>query len=212
MRRVNHFVALGDSLTEGVGDAVDGLEPVGAHDLLARALRAETPGTRYTNLAKRGLLAREVRATQLAPAMDLSPDLVSVIAGANDVLKGQWHPETFRESMNALLGAFADPGRVVWTATLPNFAVRLPLDEGRKARLGAQFAEANAVIRELAEHHGTLLFEFDGHPAGGDPAFWSADQVHPNAHGYRLMAREWINFLRRQANLALPTRFLDPAT
>lgn len=38
-----HYVALGDSFTEGVGDPVDGFAPLGAVDHLAAASRQANP-------------------------------------------------------------------------------------------------------------------------------------------------------------------------
>ena len=41
----------------------------------------------YANFAKRGLVTEEIRLQQLEKALTFNPDLVSLIAGANDVLK-----------------------------------------------------------------------------------------------------------------------------
>ncbi|MBK8834875.1 MAG: hypothetical protein IPO29_08425 [Anaerolineae bacterium] len=75
----HHYVALGDSFTEGVGDPVEGFEMLGAMDRLAAALRQSNPALQVTNLAKRGLVLAEIRDQQLAPALGLKPDFVSVV-------------------------------------------------------------------------------------------------------------------------------------
>src|SRR4051794_23648350 len=82
------FVALGDSTTEGLMDPLpDGSGFRGWADRLAETLAVLEPGLRYANLAVRGKLARQVRETQLEPALALQPDLVSLLVGLNDMLR-----------------------------------------------------------------------------------------------------------------------------
>ena len=86
--RYRRFVALGDSTTEGLMDPLpDGSGFRGWADRLAEILAAIEPDLRYANLAVRGKLARQVRETQLEPALALKPDLVSLLAGLNDMLR-----------------------------------------------------------------------------------------------------------------------------
>jgi lysophospholipase L1-like esterase len=80
------YVALGDSQTEGMNDldAHGGIR--GWADRFAVYLAESNPDLLYANLAIRGRRTKRVRADQLDPALALNPDLVSVMAGANDVL------------------------------------------------------------------------------------------------------------------------------
>ncbi len=66
--RFRRFVALGDSLTEGMCDP-DG------------------PAFEYANLAVRGKLMQQIVDQQVPAAVALQPDLVSLIGGGNDVLR-----------------------------------------------------------------------------------------------------------------------------
>ena len=81
------YVALGDSQTEGMndGDEVRGYR--GWADRLAEHLTAAQPQLRYANLAVRGRVTGEVRTEQLPAALSLRPDLVTVLAGLNDLLR-----------------------------------------------------------------------------------------------------------------------------
>ena len=75
------YVALGDSFTAG-------RESIEAHrwaDRLADGLRAVNSELVYANLAVDGANSAEVL-EQIPPALDLAPDLITVICGANDVL------------------------------------------------------------------------------------------------------------------------------
>ena len=90
MNHWHHYVAMGDSFTEGIGDSVEGFAKLGAMDRIAAALRQTNPNLRYTNLAKRGLVVSEIREQQLETALRLKPDFVSVVVGANDIMTGRF--------------------------------------------------------------------------------------------------------------------------
>ena len=79
----SRYVAIGDSLTEGLGDDPwPGDVPRGWADRVAQHLtdQAGHP-VHYANLAVRGQKAAQVRATQLPAALAAGPDLVTVTAG-----------------------------------------------------------------------------------------------------------------------------------
>ncbi|CAM4052588.1 SGNH/GDSL hydrolase family protein [Janibacter anophelis] len=82
------YVAIGDSLTEGIGDDPwpDGT-PRGWADRLAEMLAAHHGDVEYANLAVRGLRAQQVLESQVAPALAMEPDVVTLTAGMNDLLR-----------------------------------------------------------------------------------------------------------------------------
>jgi lysophospholipase L1-like esterase len=95
---IGSFVALGDSFTEGVGDpypdgtghrglSYRGLSYRGWADRFAERLAADRPDLRYANLAVRGRLVGQVVAEQVPQAVVMAPDLVSIAAGGNDLLR-----------------------------------------------------------------------------------------------------------------------------
>lgn len=203
---MRHFVALGDSFTEGIGDPVEGIRLQSAFDWLAQWMQAANPGLRYTNLASRGLRAAEIRAQQMQRGLGLGPDFVSVVAGANDCLKGPFSAERLRAELNLMLGAFQSVGARLFTATLPDFTLRLELPNGVRERVRRNLEAAGGVIRELAHQHGAVCFDFWGHPLERDPTLWSADGVHPNARGYLEVARQVAVVLEQHGiAMRLPT-------
>jgi lysophospholipase L1-like esterase len=209
-----NFVALGDSLTEGIGDPVEGYEMVGWTSHFVKALRQENINLRYTNLARRGLLTSEISVTQLEPALALKPDLVSVIAGGNDVLKGKWNPAQFEIDLGYMFEKLTASGATVLTATLPDFLF-LPVPERLKERLTANIIEMNQVIRRVAQKYNAGCGEGWNEPAAKEASFWSTDWVHPNAYGYTILAQEMLSALQqweqsnRLSNAILSTSNLD---
>lgn len=94
----NRLVCLGDSFTEGVGDE-DPSSPNGVRgwaDRAAGQLAANDQGFRYANLAIRGKLLGQILAEQLEPALALNPDVVTLYAGGNDLMRPKvgCHPNT----------------------------------------------------------------------------------------------------------------------
>ena len=85
---IDTFVAIGDSFTEGLNDPGAGGEFRGWADRVAGALAAHRPGFRYANLAIRGKLLGQIVAEQVPRAVELAPDLVTLAAGGNDILRG----------------------------------------------------------------------------------------------------------------------------
>ena len=88
-RGFHRYVALGDSFTEGVGDP-DPTRPNGLRgwaDRVAEVLADRSDDFGYANLAIRGRKLPQVLAEQLEPALALRPDLVTIYAGGNDILR-----------------------------------------------------------------------------------------------------------------------------
>lgn len=186
---IHHFVALGDSFTEGIGDPVEGIELRSAHDWTALWMQAANPEMQYTNLAVSGLKVAEVRSQQMQRALNLNPDFISIVAGANDALKGPFSAEAIRAELNLMFGAFHSSGAQLFLSSLPNATLRLALPDGIKQRLKANLETTNAIIRELAGQYGAICLDFWDSPLEHDASLWSQDGIHPNAKGYLEIAR-----------------------
>src|SRR5262245_61561497 len=104
------YVALGDSQTEGLGDGDDSTGLRGWADRLAERLAAGNPGFQYANLAVRGRLAGQVHAEQLAPALALRPDLATVVAGVNDLLRRRFDADEVGGHLEAMFAALTAQG------------------------------------------------------------------------------------------------------
>ncbi|PZT92351.1 MAG: SGNH hydrolase, partial [Gordonia sp. (in: high G+C Gram-positive bacteria)] len=109
------FVAIGDSFAEGVGD-VEPRCPNGVRgwaDRVAEVMAREDPEFRYANLAIRGRLLPAVLGEQLEPALAMKPDLATICAGANDLLRPSVDIDALIESYDAAVGRLQDAGATV---------------------------------------------------------------------------------------------------
>jgi lysophospholipase L1-like esterase len=191
------YAALGDSLTEGMCDPA----PAGAQhpwrgwaDRVAQALaiRAAASGEsfEYANLAIRGRLLRQIVDQQVPAALELRPDLVSIVGGGNDVLR----PGVDVDDVTALLeGAVARlraTGATVLMSTSydPRHA---PLVR-RTRSLAAVFA---ANVWSIARRQGALVLDLWGMSVLQDPRMWAQDRIHLTADGHRRVAGQVLEVL-----------------
>ncbi len=180
---IESFVALGDSFTEGLDDPrADQSGYRGWADRFADMLAGQRPGLRYANLAVRGRLLRQVVAEQIPQAIAMSPDLVSIAAGGNDLLRFGGDPDAlaaaFDEAVRTLLMAGCQV--LMFTGFDPRFPV-LRLIRGRAAVF-------NAHLRAIADRNRCPLVDmWTMHPLH-DPRAWSADRLHLTPGGHHRVA------------------------
>ena len=180
---IRSFVALGDSFTEGLDDpAADHSGYRGWADRFAQRLAAHQPGLRYANLAVRGKLLSEVAEEQIPRAVAMAPDLVSIAAGGNDMLRPRTDPdelaETFDEAVQTLLSSGS---RVLIIAGFdPRFPV-LRLIRGKAAAY-------NMHLRAIADRYQCDVVDMWPMSVLRDPRTWSPDRLHLSSDGHRRVA------------------------
>lgn len=185
------FVALGDSLTEGVGDPhpawPNGLR--GWADLVAAMLAGQDPTTEYANLALRGKTARDVSTQQLPAALAMQPDIVTIWAGGNDILRPRLTLDDVLEPLDHALSQFAATSTVI---VFTGFEVSgSPVLGLLRARVRA----LNASLCEIARHHGALIADVSERGAWMDRRLWSGDRVHPSPIGHQRLAAQVADLL-----------------
>ncbi|MFC8682924.1 GDSL-type esterase/lipase family protein [Microbacterium ureisolvens] len=192
-RSWSRFVALGDSITEGLCDA--SRMPAGQYrgwadrlaQLLAHAQGSDQP-FRYANLAVRSRRVHHVLAEQLPHALALRPDLVSVLIGANDLVARHVDPV-------AVAARLEEAVRRLRAAGIDVLIVTPFLPRRRAALLFAQrFAVFSSELRRIAAQTGAVLLDTDAFlddralPAIGDLELWADDKVHLRPRGHRYLA------------------------
>ncbi|KAB1150828.1 SGNH/GDSL hydrolase family protein [Streptomyces luteolifulvus] len=183
--RPMRFVALGDSLTEGVGDPVgDGWRGWAA--LLATGLGQECAD--FRNLAVSGAQTRDVLERQMPAALALGPDVVSVVIGVNDTLRCTFDIHAVAARLDKVYAACTEQGAVLLTACLPDPGAMLGLPGALARPLARRQRAVNAVVHALSARYGAVHL----HAAEGawltDRAMWSSDRLHPGERGHRQLA------------------------
>lgn len=188
----HRYVALGDSFTEGIGDP-DPTRPNGLRgwaDRVAEVLAGDNPELGYANLAIRGRKMHGVLTEQVEPALALEPDLVTVYAGANDILRPKVDLDTLVSRYDEAIGRLAATGArvLVWTAFDPGGSSTYKLLRGR-------FALYNELVRESADRHGADIVDFWRLREYRHWGLWDEDRMHMGPAGHQRMAIEVLDVL-----------------
>ncbi|MFD7132627.1 SGNH/GDSL hydrolase family protein [Streptomyces sp. NPDC059894] len=186
--RAVRFVALGDSLTEGVGDPVGGRWR-GWAALLAGGLadRAGQP-VAFTNLAVSGSQTRDVLERQLPAGLALRPDMASVLIGVNDTLRCTFDIHAVTDRLDTVYRSFTEQGAVLLTACLPDPGAMLGLPGALARPLARRQRAVNAVVHALSDRYGAVHLHASEGAWLTDRAMWSADRLHPGERGHRQLA------------------------
>ena len=193
-RRLSLYVALGDSFTAGTGCAPGEAWP----ERLAAALRRHNPSLALRNLAVQGATSADVL-DQLPEAIELEPDLVTVVCGANDVLRStRPDPRRYAEHLGTILRRLREsiPGVRILTATSPQRWDFLPLGPRTRERVESGIARSNRVTRELAATLDVACLDVAAHPGLSEARNFSADGLHPSPRGHERAARGFAQLLR----------------
>ncbi|SCF14998.1 Lysophospholipase L1 [Micromonospora coriariae] len=161
----HRYVAIGDSTTEGLDDPDGAGGYRGWADRFALAVARAQGGLEYANLAIRGRTTARIRAEQLQPALDLAPDLATVVAGMNDVLRPSFDADQVAEDVAAMQRALVGQGATVLTFTMPDPAPVMPLARPLRGRMLA----LNEALRAATARTGATLLDLGVHPVSSDP-------------------------------------------
>jgi len=197
-------VALGDSITAGVGDAVT---PEAVHGPgWAAHLATLTGASRFENLACNGARAQTVVAEQLDAALAADADVATLVVGGNDALRTDFSPVDVGRHLSRCTRTLRARGAVVVLATLPPVGL-FELFPGRVRRvMRARIDAVNAMVRATAARERTgrgpavALLDVGEAVRRAGPGAWFVDRVHPSPLGHRHVAAGGV----RAVDAALP--------
>jgi acyl-CoA thioesterase-1 len=174
------IVALGDSLTAGLGVAADEAYPARLEARLARegyAYRVVNAGVSGDTTA--GGLRR------VDWVLRTKPEIAIVALGANDGLRAQ-SPQAMRENLTAIVKRLQATGARVLLV-----GMRLP------PNYGADYTnEFQAVFPEVARSTGAAFMPFLLDGVAADTRLNQPDGIHPTAAGYQVIADRLWPYLR----------------
>jgi lysophospholipase L1-like esterase len=182
----HRYVAIGDSFTEGVGDAEPRL-PNGLRgwaDRVAEVLAAGSDDFAYANLAVRGKLIKQIFDDQIEPALALRPDLITLSAGGNDVIRPGHDPDTVGQLFEDAVARLSRDGAtiVVFTGIDTNFT---PVFRGIRGKV----AIYNENIRGIADKYDCIVADQWALKSIQDMRFFDDDRLHMNPLGHHEVAR-----------------------
>ncbi|WP_223690553.1 SGNH/GDSL hydrolase family protein [Leifsonia poae] len=182
----SRYVALGDSFTEGIGDP----EPrsAGGHrgwaDRVAEVLSRQTGDFAYANLAVRGKLIRQIVDEQVEPALALRPDLITLSAGGNDVIRPGTDPDQIATLFDEAVARLSREGAtiVVFTGVDVGFS---PVFRGIRGKV----AIYNENVRAIAARYDCIVADQWSLTEIQDLRMWAPDRLHLAPLGHHTVAR-----------------------
>lgn len=180
------YVAVGDSFTEGIGDPDPKREGYhrGWADRVAEELAAGTPRFSYANLAVRGKLIDQIRDDQVAPALELKPDLLSVCAGGNNVIRPGGDPDEVASTLDTMVQILATTGATIVLFNGPDVR-ETPVVGSIRGKV----AIFNENVRTVAARHDALVADMWSLRELANPAMWDEDRLHFSPLGHHTIAR-----------------------
>ncbi|MEH6780036.1 MAG: SGNH/GDSL hydrolase family protein [Rhodoglobus sp.] len=182
----SRYVAIGDSFTEGIGDP----EPAspggnrGWADRVAEVLGSHKADFAYANLAIRGRLLNQIASEQLEPALELKPDLISVSAGGNDIIRPGSDADEVAARVDSLVRELRRDGATVVLFTGPDIGMTPVLN-----RMRGKVAIYNENIRAVAQRHDAIVADMWSLRELSDSRMWAPDRLHFSAVGHHTVAR-----------------------
>lgn len=193
MRGWDSLIAIGDSFTEGLSDAMPDGGYLGWADRLAARLAERSAGFRYANVALRGKMIKEIVAEQVPIVVREKPALVTMCGGGNDIVTPGSDvdeiAEIFEQAVRAILGAGCD---------LVIFSGPDPKPQPLLRRVRGKVAIYNGHLRAIAERHGAIMVDLWAMDVLRDRRAWSEDRLHFSTEGHQRIA------LRTAEVLGLP--------
>ncbi|PUB27984.1 lysophospholipase L1-like esterase [Promicromonospora sp. AC04] len=146
--RCFRLVALGDSITVGVGDTVG---PDAVHGPGWAAHLAAVLGVgQFTNLATNGARSRDVADTQLDAALALRPRLATVLVGGNDVLRSDFDARLMLADLHRCVSELCGAGTDVVLVRLPVIGLFELSPRLVRRVMRRRVASINAAVEEVA--------------------------------------------------------------
>lgn len=186
------FLALGDSFTEGVGDP-DSSRPNGVRgwaDRTAEVLCDHDASARYANLAIRGRMVNRVMAEQIPAALELNPTVVTLYAGANDILRP-------KVNLELILGNYRDHVQALRRAGIQVYLFTGfdPATTATYAWMRPRVALYNEIVRDIAADLDCGIIDYWRRKELQDWRYWDIDRMHMNANGHSVIAREALRVI-----------------
>ena len=201
----------GDSITDGARSRNEDLNHVMGHGyayLIAARLGADAPerGLRFINRGCSGHRVVDLYARWKEDAINLAPDVVSILIGVNDVGAGFWgnagvSPERYEKVYRLMLEETVAALPRARLVLCDPFVLPVGGVGERWAEWKAEIDARRQIVGRLSTDFGAIHIRnqevFDEACARAKPDYWLWDGVHPTPAGHELLAREWLRGVSR---------------
>lgn len=193
---IKTYIALGDSLTSGIGVNKPG-EMLPA--LLAAKMSDDGVSIILKNFSTPGYKTRDIINVFLGPTIQAKPDIITLLIGVNDIHNHIGRTQ-FKKNYQYILDKLTtETTAKIYLINIPyigsNSAIIPPLDYYFETETN----EYNKIIKELATQYNLPYIDLNSAEKDlfkTDGPHYAADSFHPSAIGYKL----WANIIYDRLN------------
>ncbi len=171
--------------------------------LIASRLHTDMPEAKlsFLNRGVSGNTVADLKARWQKDAIDLKPDVLSILVGVNDVGRAVRANKTvdvgaFEADYRWLLGKSRQANPDLRIVLLEPFVLPVTRVKSAWSAWRGQVDRLRPVVAKLAAEHKAILLRtqeiFDAAAKRADPSHWIWDGVHPLPQGHELISRNWI--------------------
>ena len=145
-----------------------------------------------------------------ADAINLKPDVMSILIGINDV----WHELSFSNGVNEeryelYYKMFIDQVKEalpdIKIMIMEPFVLKASATEANWEAFKTGAEKRAVIAKKIADEYGLefvpLADMFNEAAKKAEPSYWLGDGVHPTAEGHELIANEWIKAFDRMMGM-----------
>ena len=144
----------------------------------------------YANLAVRGKILSQISDEQVEPVLTLRPDLITISAGGNDVIRPGADPADIADRFDGVISRLSASGATIVLFTGPDLGYS-PFFRGMRGKV----AIYNENLRSVAARHGCLVADLWSLTELQDARMWAPDRLHCNPLGNHTIARSVLSTL-----------------
>ncbi len=190
------YIALGDSTAEGMGAS----KPERSYaNIVYASLKERYRSTKYCNFARSGAILADVVENQLPKALEVSPDLITISVGANDIIRRTKSDDYERLLRKLLQTLQRETDATVVISTIPDLSLTPSVPKLLRTYSRYMANKLNDIILRTAEDTNTVVVDVfnDSRAVLKEfPEAVASDGWHPSDFGYALWANSILVTLR----------------
>ncbi len=190
------YVAIGDSLTAGVGvtSSTDTFPY-----LLSKKWATSGKNIELLNLAVPGARSQDVIDSQLQKTIDTDPDIVTVLIGINDI-QGFVSADTFKQNEEKIINELTSrTDAKIILVNIPYLGTDDLIPWPYNWIYHIRTREFNDIIKNIAQKKNLILVDLytaTKEQSTRHSEYYSVDQLHPSAKGYK----QWSDIIYANTN------------
>lgn len=179
------YVALGDSLTAGVG--ADSFNHSYSY-MVAEKIVKPTQGIILTPLATPGYKSRDVLSQYVEKTIKIQPDIVTVLIGVNDAHGMQPTTKEFASTYGDIVSSLHKSTKAkIYVVAIPTIGSNNIIWQPYRFYYSSRTRQFNEIIKDVAQTNGATyidLYTATLPYAAKNSTYYSKDEFHPSAVGY----------------------------